>query len=103
ADHPLVLGAELRPQPPDVHVDGAGAAEEVVAPHLLQQLGAREDPTRVLREGLEQLELLVGQLEQPTARPRRGGRLADDVVAGPSFARSRRTCTSTVRVPPKKS
>src|SRR5690606_16916127 len=31
ADHPLVLGAELRPQPPDVHVDGAGAAEEVVA------------------------------------------------------------------------
>src|SRR5436309_3197748 len=34
ADQGLVLGAELGPEPPDVHVDGAGAAEVVVAPDL---------------------------------------------------------------------
>src|SRR6478609_1500293 len=60
ADHLLVLGAQLRPETADVHVDGAGAAEEVVAPDLLEQLGAGEDPARVLGEVLEQLELLVG-------------------------------------------
>ena len=46
ADQLLVLGAELRAQPPHVHVDGAGAAEVVVAPDLLQQLGPGEDPAR---------------------------------------------------------
>ena len=36
-DQVLVLGAELGPQPPDVHVHGARAAVEVVAPDLAQQ------------------------------------------------------------------
>jgi hypothetical protein len=37
-DQGLVLGAELGSQPAHVHVDSPGAAEVVVAPHLLQQL-----------------------------------------------------------------
>ena len=76
-----MLGAELRAQTADVHVDGAGAAEEVVAPDLLQQLGAGEDPARVLGEVLEQLELLVGELEQPPAQPRRVRGLVDHELA----------------------
>ena len=64
ADQRLVLGAELGPQPPDVDVDRAGAAEVVVAPDLLQQLRPGEDPARVLGEELEQLELLEGEVER---------------------------------------
>src|SRR5687768_5951845 len=67
ADQGLVLGAELGAQPPHVDVDGAGATEIVVAPDLLQQLGAGEDPARVLREVLEELELLVGEVERAPA------------------------------------
>src|SRR5690606_16684096 len=44
ADHRLVLGTQLGPQPPYVHVHGSGAAEVVVTPHLAQQLIAGEDP-----------------------------------------------------------
>src|SRR5690242_12396447 len=55
ADQGLVLGAELGAQPPDVDVDRARAAEVVVTPDLLQQLGPGEDPARVLGEELEQL------------------------------------------------
>src|SRR3954471_5561924 len=43
-DHRLVLGTELGPQAPDVHVDGAGTTEEVVAPDLAEQLGSGRDP-----------------------------------------------------------
>ncbi len=45
-------------------VDGAGAAEVVVAPHLLEQLLAGEDPAGVLGEELEELELLERQVER---------------------------------------
>ena len=55
----------------DVLVDGARAAEVVVAPDLLQQLGAGEHPARVLGEELEELELLERQVER--ARTDRGG------------------------------
>jgi hypothetical protein len=34
ADHLFVLGAELGSQSPDVDIDGAGAAEEVMAPYF---------------------------------------------------------------------
>src|SRR5438132_7134757 len=34
-DQPVVLGLELRPEPPDVDVDGARATVEVVPPDLL--------------------------------------------------------------------
>ena len=47
-DQALVVAAELGPQTTDVDVDRAGAAEVVVAPHLLQQLLAGEDPARML-------------------------------------------------------
>ena len=82
ADHRLVLGAELGAQPPHVDVDGAGAAEVVVAPDLLQQLGAGEDPARVLGEVLEQLELLVGEVERAAAELGRVAVLVDDQLAG---------------------
>ena len=37
-------GAELGPEAADVDVHGAGAAEEVVAPDLLEELGPGRDP-----------------------------------------------------------
>ena len=61
-----MLGAELGPQPAHVDVDRAGATEVVVAPDLLEQLRAGEDPARVLREELEQLELLEREVEGAT-------------------------------------
>src|SRR6201996_5093733 len=57
-DQRLVLGAELGPQPPDVHVHRAGAAEVVITPDLLQEVGPGKDPARVLGQELQQLELL---------------------------------------------
>ncbi len=53
ADVRLVLDAELGPQPAYVDVDRPGAAVIVVAPDLLQQLGAREHATGMLSEELE--------------------------------------------------
>lgn len=50
-------------QSPYMDVDRAGAAEVVVAPDLLEQLGAGEDPAGVLRQILQQLELLEGQIQ----------------------------------------
>src|SRR5436309_4105229 len=67
ADEAFALRPELRAQPAYVHVDGAGAAEVVVTPDLLQQLRAGEDPARMLGEELEQLELLERQVERPAA------------------------------------
>lgn len=67
ADQRLVLGAELGAEPPDVDVHGAGAAEVVVPPDLLEELGAREDPAGVLRQVLQKLELLEGQIQRAAA------------------------------------
>src|ERR1700735_1084087 len=64
ADERLMVGAELGPQAAHVHVDGPGAAEVVVAPHLLEQLGPGKDPARVLGQELQQLELLERQVER---------------------------------------
>src|SRR5439155_9905304 len=76
-DRGLVLGTQLGPQPADVDVDRARAAVVVVAPDLLQQLGAGEDPAGVLREELDQLELLEGQVEHPATHLRGVGGLVD--------------------------
>ncbi len=81
ADQRLVLGAELGAQAAHVHVDGAGAAEVVVAPDLLQQLLAAEDPARVLGEELEELELLEGQVERAAADLRGVRRVVDHDLA----------------------
>ena len=82
ADQRLVLDAELGPQPADVDVDRAGAAEVVVAPDLLQQLRAGEDPARVLGQVLQQLELLVGEVERAAAQLGGVAVLVDDELAG---------------------
>src|SRR5690606_7321592 len=58
--------AELRAQPPHVHVDRAGAAEVVVAPHLAEQLLAGEDARGVRGEEAQQFELLEGEVERPS-------------------------------------
>ena len=68
-----------------MHVDGAGATEVVVAPHLLQQLRTGEDPTRVLCQVLQQLELLERQVERRAADTRLVGRLVDAEVTGPDL------------------
>src|SRR4051812_11276659 len=86
ADQRLVLGAELGPQPPHVDVDRAGAAEVVVAPDLLQQLGPGEDPARVLGEVLQELELLERQVERLALEPAGVGALVDRQLAGPHHA-----------------
>src|SRR5664280_517308 len=66
-DEHLVLQAQLGPQSSHVDVHRAGPAEVVIAPDLLEQLSPGEDPAGVLREVFDQLELLVGQVEQPAA------------------------------------
>ena len=87
ANQRLVLGAELGAQPPDVHINRAGAAEVVIAPDLLEQLGPGEDPGRVLGQELQQLEFLERQVERAAAQAGRVGRLIDRQVAGPDLVR----------------
>src|SRR5215203_690160 len=82
ADQRLVLGAELGPQPADVDVDRARATEVVVAPDLLQQLRAGEHPAGVLRQVLQQLELLVREVEGTAAQLGGVAVLVDDELAG---------------------
>src|SRR5690606_16178628 len=65
ADERIEL-AELRAQPPHVHVDRSRATEVVVPPHLAQQLLAREDAVGMRREKPQQLELFVGEVERTT-------------------------------------
>src|SRR5664280_2838109 len=84
ADERFVLGPELRAQPAHVHVDRPCAAVVVIAPDLLQQLGAGKHPARVLGQVLEQLELLEGQVERSVAQPAGIGDLVDPKVAGPN-------------------
>src|SRR5205085_2497600 len=80
-DQLLVLCTELRAQPPHVYVHRARTAEVVVAPDLLKQLRPREHPAGVLRQVLQQLELLEGQVQHPVAQPRGVRGLVDCQVA----------------------
>src|SRR4029453_4241563 len=64
-DQAGVLLAELGPEPPDVDVDGAGAAVVLVAPDPGQQGLAGEDLARGLGQELEQLVIHVGGVEGP--------------------------------------
>ena len=89
-DQRLVLRAELGPQPPHVDVHRPGAAEVVIAPHLLQQLGAGEDPAGMLGEELQQLELLEREIQDAGAQPGAVGGLVDGEVAGADLVRRRR-------------
>src|SRR5688572_8455373 len=58
ADQVLVVGAELGAETPDVDVHGARAAVVVVAPHLGEQLLAGKHTAWVLRQVLQEFELL---------------------------------------------
>ncbi len=82
-----MLGAELGPQAPHVHVHRAGTSEVVVAPDLLEQVSPREDPSWVLGEELQQLEFLERQVEGAGAQPGRVGGLVDSQVAGADLVR----------------
>ena len=55
---------ELLPQPGDVDVDGPRRRHRVVAPHLVEQLVARQRGAAMLDEVPQQLELARGQVER---------------------------------------
>ncbi len=86
-DQRLMLGAQLGPQPPDVHVHRAGPAEVVVAPDLLQQMRPGEHPAGMLGEELQQFELLEGQVEHAGVQPGGVGGLVDGQLAGADLVR----------------
>src|SRR6266545_7453794 len=62
-DQAFVFRAELGPEPPDVHVDRARPAVEVVPPDLREQLAPGEDTSRPLDEEPQDLEFLVSEVE----------------------------------------
>src|SRR5579859_1451445 len=59
----LAVHAEALAQPPHVRVDRARARLPRDAPHLLEELPAREDAPRVLEQHLDQLELERPELQ----------------------------------------
>src|SRR5919199_6970096 len=59
----LATGFELPSQVGHEHLDGVRDRERVVAPHLVEQLLARDDQALVAHQVLEQLELALGQVE----------------------------------------
>src|SRR3954463_9207934 len=63
----LATGFPLPSQVGDEDLDRVGDRERVVAPHLVEQLLARDDQALVAHEVLEQLELALGQLDPPLA------------------------------------
>ena len=73
-----------------MHVHRAGAAEVVVAPDLLEQVGPGEYPSRVLGQELQQLEFLERQVEGAGPQPGRVGGLVDSQVAGADLIRGGR-------------
>src|SRR3954466_7165959 len=60
---------ELLPQRQDVRVDRACRGIRVVAPDVAEQLVARQHALRMLREILEQLELLRCERDRTLAAP----------------------------------
>src|SRR5947209_906967 len=56
-------GFELPSQIRDEHLDRVGDRERVVAPHLVEQLLARDDQPLVAHQVLEQLELALRELD----------------------------------------
>src|SRR5215469_4622350 len=87
ADQRFVLRAELGAKPPDMDVDSSGTAEVVVAPDLLEQLGSAEHPAWMLRQKLQQLELLERQIQRPAVNASRVRGFVDDQPARADFVR----------------
>src|ERR671926_1068135 len=63
----LSTGFELPSQVGDEDLDRVGDRERVVAPHLVEQLLARDDQALVAHEVLQQLELALGEVDRPVA------------------------------------
>src|ERR671926_20321 len=63
----LATGFELPSQVGDEDLDRVGDRERVVAPHLVEQLLARDHQPLVAHQVLEQLELALGQLDLAVA------------------------------------
>src|SRR5215207_3573759 len=65
----LATGFELPPEVRHEHLDGVGDGERVVAPHLIEQLLARDHQALVAHQVLEQLELPLGELDAALVAP----------------------------------
>src|SRR5687767_13709283 len=63
----LPTGFQLLSQVGDEHLDRVGDREGVVAPHLVQQLLARDDDALVAHQVLQQLELALGERDRALA------------------------------------
>src|SRR3954452_14649050 len=63
----LATGFQLPSQVGHEDLDRVGDRERVVAPHLVEQLLARDDQALVAHEVLEQLELALRELDPPLA------------------------------------
>src|SRR3954470_16877398 len=63
----LATGFQLPSQVGNEDLDRVGDRERVVAPHLVEQLLARDDQALVAHEVLEQLELALGELDPALA------------------------------------
>src|SRR3954470_13546866 len=61
----LATGFQLPPEIGHEHLDRVRDRERVVAPHLVEQLLARDDEALVAHQVLEQLELALGELDLP--------------------------------------
>ena len=69
-----------------MHIDRPGATEEVVSPHLVQQLGAGEHPAGMLGQVLQQLEFFVGEVERAASQSRGVGAFVDHQLAEADLA-----------------
>jgi hypothetical protein len=58
---------ELSPQIPDVYAEGVRRGPEVIAPHALEDLRARQHLAGARQEQGEEVELGARQLERPRA------------------------------------
>ena len=85
----LAAGLRLAPQVADVDAERVRRRAEVVAPHALEDLRARQHLARVLEEQLEQVELGARELDRAA---RRGG-----PRARPGRARGRRSAARRAR------
>src|SRR3954470_11568384 len=63
----LATGFQLPPEIGHENLDRVRDRERVVAPHLVEQLLARDDEALVAHEVLEQLELALGELDPALA------------------------------------
>src|SRR5271165_4557540 len=63
------VGLQLAAQVADEHVDDVGVGGEVIAPHQLEQLRARQHRSLVLGKDRQQVEFPLGQVDVDTIDP----------------------------------